>query len=388
MSFEDKRNILRIGPPEHPGETEITPAMVESVRQRIKDAGGILTVWAVLHEDVYETQFGDGFYLHVRGLALNSADAHRLAALGGGDSEFAKWHVRSYRLGLKDNAPFFTALWRPEEEFRISQFVAILCEIPPGGTASKLLYGNGPSQGRPAAVASLEHKSGAADQRVSRAVADVGDQSSSVTSSSDSGSSSVCGGRVRIDGGKQHRLGQPLAAPSSAPGSAPPLPSRSGNAGSGNSRGRPSCRTTPDPCPRRSRNRRRWRQAGRGCAWQRTRRRGASGCACPRSRSRATRLNRLSLASSRLAIVLPEGQAQSAGSQLLKVVIAQTPHRFVQGEFVGIRRRETASTSRLILPRWRSRARPANCRACAFKDAVGALRFGSPSPSLGSPRAG
>ena len=77
MPIDDKRNILRIGPPEHPGETEITPAMVESVRQRIKDAGGILTVWAVLHEDVYETQFGDGFYLHARGIALNSADAER-----------------------------------------------------------------------------------------------------------------------------------------------------------------------------------------------------------------------------------------------------------------------------------------------------------------------
>ena len=66
MSFEDKRNVLRIGPPEHPGETEITSAMVETVRQRIKDAGGILTVWAVLDEDVYESQFGDGFYLHVQ----------------------------------------------------------------------------------------------------------------------------------------------------------------------------------------------------------------------------------------------------------------------------------------------------------------------------------
>ena len=143
MSFADKRNVLRIGPPEHPGETEITPAMVDAVRKLIKDAGGILTVWAVLHEDVYETEFGDGFYLHVHGLALNSADAHRLAALGGGDSEFVKWHVRSYRLGLKDDAPFFTALWRPEEEFTISQFVAILCEIPPGGTASKLCTGTG-----------------------------------------------------------------------------------------------------------------------------------------------------------------------------------------------------------------------------------------------------
>ena len=54
MSFEDKRNVLRTGPPELLGETEITSVMVETVRQRIKDAGGILTVWAVLDEDVYE----------------------------------------------------------------------------------------------------------------------------------------------------------------------------------------------------------------------------------------------------------------------------------------------------------------------------------------------
>jgi len=138
----DKRNILHIGPPKHPGETEIKPAMVDSVRQRIKDASGSLTVWAVLHEDVYESKNGDGFYLHVHGLALNSADAHRLAALGG-DSEWVKWHVRSYRLGLENDLRVFTALWRPEEEFTISQFVAILGEIPPGGTASKLLTGTG-----------------------------------------------------------------------------------------------------------------------------------------------------------------------------------------------------------------------------------------------------
>ena len=143
MPTIDKRNVLRIGPPDHPGGTEITPAMVESVCQRIKDAGGILTVWAVLYEDVYETRFGDGFYLHVSGLALNSADAQRLADLAGGDSEWVKWHVRSYRLGLKDNVPIFTALWRPEEEFRIGDFVAFLCEIPPGGTASMLLTGSG-----------------------------------------------------------------------------------------------------------------------------------------------------------------------------------------------------------------------------------------------------
>jgi hypothetical protein len=139
----DKRNVLHVGPPERPGGTEITLAMVESVCHRIKDAGGVLTVCAVLHEDVYETRLGDGFFLHVSGIALNSADAHRLAALGGGDSEWVKWHVRSYRLGLENDLPVFTALWRPEEEFRIGDFVAILCEIPPGGTASKLLTGTG-----------------------------------------------------------------------------------------------------------------------------------------------------------------------------------------------------------------------------------------------------
>ena len=78
----------------------------------------------------------------MKGIALNSADADKLVALAG-DAEFTKWHVRSYRLGLKDNAPVFTALWRPEEEFTISQFVAILSEIPPDGTASKLHTGSG-----------------------------------------------------------------------------------------------------------------------------------------------------------------------------------------------------------------------------------------------------
>lgn len=142
MSFKDKRNVLRTGPPEHHGETEITPAMVGTVRQRIKDAGGILTVWAVLHEDVYETRLGDGFYLHVEAIALNGEDAERLAALPP-VSEWTKWYVRSYRLGLENDLPSFLALWRPEEEFTISQFVAILCEIPPGGTASKLHTGSG-----------------------------------------------------------------------------------------------------------------------------------------------------------------------------------------------------------------------------------------------------
>jgi hypothetical protein len=142
MQFGEKRNILRVGPPDRPDDTEITPAMVDAVRKRIEDAGGILTVWAVLHEDVYESKFGDGFYLHLHGVALNGKDAQRLADLAG-NSEGTKWHVRSYRVGLENGLPSFLALWRPEEEFTINQFVAMLCEIPPGGTASKLLTGTG-----------------------------------------------------------------------------------------------------------------------------------------------------------------------------------------------------------------------------------------------------
>lgn len=143
MALPDDRNLLKFGPPKYPGQTEITPAMVESVRHRIRDAGGVLTVWAVLHEDVYETRYGDGFYLHVRGLALNGAVAEKLAALSGGNSEWVKWHIRSYRLGLENEQPVFTQEWRFEEEFRIGDFVVMLCEILPGGTASKLLTGSG-----------------------------------------------------------------------------------------------------------------------------------------------------------------------------------------------------------------------------------------------------
>jgi hypothetical protein len=75
-------------------------------------------------------------------VAFNGADAQRLADLAG-NSEDVKWHVRSYRIGLEKDVPSFLALWRPEEEFTINKLVAILCEIPPGGTASKLLTGTG-----------------------------------------------------------------------------------------------------------------------------------------------------------------------------------------------------------------------------------------------------
>lgn len=131
MPSADKRNVLQMGP-------EMARPLIDIVRRLIRDEGGVLTVWAVLHEDVYETNFGDGFYLHVRGIALNAEDANRLAALGGGDSQFAKWHVRSYQLGLENDLPSFLAPLRPEEEFTINQFVTILCDIPRDGTASKL----------------------------------------------------------------------------------------------------------------------------------------------------------------------------------------------------------------------------------------------------------
>jgi hypothetical protein len=141
MPQPDKRNMLHLGPPGDPGETEITPAMVEAARRRITDAGGVLTVWAVLHEDRYESVYGDGVYLHVHGIGLNGADAHRLVALAG-DSEWVKWHVRDYRLGLKDGLPAFLDP-AEREEFTINEFVEILAEIPPGGTASRLLTGTG-----------------------------------------------------------------------------------------------------------------------------------------------------------------------------------------------------------------------------------------------------
>jgi hypothetical protein len=142
MSSADERNILHIGAPARPGDAEITPAMAEAVCQRIADAGGTLTVWAALREDVYETRLGDGFYLHVKAIALNGDDARQLAAVAG-DSEWVKWHVKNYALGLKDNMPAFLAARPESDEFRIGDFVAIIAEIPPGGTASKLHTGTG-----------------------------------------------------------------------------------------------------------------------------------------------------------------------------------------------------------------------------------------------------
>lgn len=140
MPVYDERNLLHIGLPQREGDTEITQAMADAVRSRIQDAGGKLLVWAVLHEDHYETLYGDGFYIHVRGIALNSKDAHALAELAG-ESEWVRWHIKGYELGLENGQPAFLKSWSEEEEFRIGDFVEILADIAPGQTASKLCTG-------------------------------------------------------------------------------------------------------------------------------------------------------------------------------------------------------------------------------------------------------
>ena len=142
MPISDERNVLHIGPPQRPGDPEITPAMADSVSARVREAGGVLTVWAILHEDLYETSYGDGFYLHVRGIAFNSVDAQRLIDFAG-NSEWSRWHIKGYRLGLENGLPAFLRPWPKEEEFTIRDFVAILAEIPPGAIASKLHTGTG-----------------------------------------------------------------------------------------------------------------------------------------------------------------------------------------------------------------------------------------------------
>ena len=134
MPSADERNILRIG---RTTDGTITAAMVQAVRARIAAAGGALTIWAVLHEDVYETTFGDGFYLHACGIALNRADADRLVALAPVE-QFARWHVKTYVLGLSNDMPILLEPWPLSEEFTIGTIVEILAEIAPGRTTSKL----------------------------------------------------------------------------------------------------------------------------------------------------------------------------------------------------------------------------------------------------------
>jgi hypothetical protein len=83
----------------------------------------------------------DGIY--ICGIALNSIDAGRLTALDQPRSEFTRWHIKGYRLGLKNGVPAILRAWSPDERFTINDVVELLCEIPPGGTTSKLFTGTG-----------------------------------------------------------------------------------------------------------------------------------------------------------------------------------------------------------------------------------------------------
>lgn len=148
MRVYDERNVLHIGPPQRKGDPEITPTMADAVRQRIRDAGGTLPVWLVLHEDrydspVYADDEDDGeFGLSLCGVALNSVEAQRLAALGP-KSEFSRWIVKGYLLGLVDELPAVANPVASMDGFTINDLVLILSEIPPGATASQLFTGTG-----------------------------------------------------------------------------------------------------------------------------------------------------------------------------------------------------------------------------------------------------
>lgn len=138
----DERNVLHVGRPGQEGRTKITPGMAGAVLRRIEGAGGKLIVWAILQEDSYETRFGDGLYLHVRGIALNNKVAQALVALAG-NSGWVKWHVKDYALGVENGRPTFLRSWPKSEEFTIAEFVEILSEIAIDKTASNLCVGTG-----------------------------------------------------------------------------------------------------------------------------------------------------------------------------------------------------------------------------------------------------
>lgn len=137
----DKRNVLLVDSSDSATQA-VTPEMVEVVSERIRRAGGVLSVSAVLNEDTNETDLGDGFYLHVCGIALNETDATRLSSLAK-PSPQQEWHVRNYCLELLEGVPSFVAKLLTEEEFTINDFVGILYEIPAGAGASRLNVSRG-----------------------------------------------------------------------------------------------------------------------------------------------------------------------------------------------------------------------------------------------------
>src|SRR5690348_16702574 len=148
MPVYDPRNVLHIGPPQRAGDSEVTRGMADAVRQRIRDAGGALPVWAILHEDRYdspvysEDEEDADSGLSLCAVALNSVDAQRLAELGP-KAEFSRWIVKSYRLGLVDDVPAVVNPGASMDGFTINDLVLILSELAPGQTASKLFTGTG-----------------------------------------------------------------------------------------------------------------------------------------------------------------------------------------------------------------------------------------------------
>ncbi len=139
MTADDPRNALTISPGSGEG---VTQAMLDAACGRIARAGGALAIWAVLREDAYETRYGDGLFLHLAAVALNEADAQRLAALAA-PSEWVKWHVRELALGLGGALPTLRSPWRREDEFTLGDLVRILAELAPGDSASRLHTGSG-----------------------------------------------------------------------------------------------------------------------------------------------------------------------------------------------------------------------------------------------------
>src|ERR1043165_4606049 len=131
MPTLDERHVLHIGPPQRAGDPEVTQAMVDAVTARIPKEG-VLSVWVVLREDVYDRGDGSEESLSLRGVALKSWDAWALADLPGKD-EGVKWYVKAWQLAIEDGV---LAPYRPWiDAISINDIVAMVAEIPPGGRA-------------------------------------------------------------------------------------------------------------------------------------------------------------------------------------------------------------------------------------------------------------
>ena len=132
LTAEGRRNIVRTA--------ELSEQALTATQHRILDAGGRLQVWAVLHEDTYETAFGDGLYLHIGGVALDEPSARRLAALGTAEGHPTdRWHVRECSLTLQDGMPFVDGSHTIADEWTINDFIRLIGEISGSQSASSLV---------------------------------------------------------------------------------------------------------------------------------------------------------------------------------------------------------------------------------------------------------